>query len=319
MSSSRKTNPRPGFTLIELLVVIAIIGVLIALLLPAVQQAREAARRTQCKNNMKQIGLALQNYHDAYQCFPAYDFMYTNYPIYEKHLSWVTCILTQLDQPAMFNAYNFNKSYTEVENKVVVNTRLAVFECPSNPLGTQIVKGSPSFEAYEIAFNPDASAMSADYAGNNGAVNTSLIPAISSDKFQRMGFFKRTGYPIPVNPIRNITDGASNTIAVWESAGRSEVYLFGKPWPGQTVYGQQSTWAGGNAFYCYGYNEDGTKYGPYAINATNISAQPYAFHPGGATFLYADGSVHFLSQNVNTVSFYALLTISGGEKLEVLD
>ena len=313
IGSEPKCRSARGFTLIELLVVIAIIGVLVAILLPAVQQAREASRAGLCRNNLKQTGLALHNYHEVHGCFPAYNFMFTNYPTYEKHCGWVTNILPQLDQTALYHAYNFDKSYSEPENAEVVTRSLAVMQCPSTPGGVGMISGSPSFEAYEIAFNPNARAMSSDYAGNNGMTNPVVAPTVSADKFLRAGFFKRTGYPLPVNPLRDITDGASNTIAVWESAGRDRVFLFGQPWPGQTVFAQHNSWAGGNAFFCYGWNRDGTKYGTYAINATNLTAQPYSFHPGGATFLFADGGVRFLGENMNTASLYALMTISAGE------
>lgn len=307
---------RHGFTLIELLVVIAIIAVLVALLLPAVQQAREAARRTQCRNNLKQIGVALHNYHDAHRCFPAYNFMYTNWPVYEKHCGWVSNLLPYLDQAALYNTYNFNKSYYEPENRTTIMTKLTVMECPSTPGGVGLISGSPSFDAIGMSLNPQAAAMSSDYAGSNGFTNPVISPTISADKLLRAGFFRRTGYPLPVNPIQNITDGTSNTVAVWESAGRDRVFLFGQNWPGQTIYAEHNAWAGGNAFFCYGWNRDGTKYGPYAINATNLTAQPYSFHMGGATFLYADGSVRFLSENMNTATFYAALTIGAGEVID---
>lgn len=311
--SSIHFRRRLAFTLIELLVVISIIAILIALLLPAVQQAREASRRTTCRNNLRQIGLALHNYHDAHDCFPAYNFLYSDWPTYEKHCGWITNLLPFLGESALYNAYNFDKGYYEIENASVVKQKLVVVECPTNPIGTGLIQGSPSFDAIALGLNPGVTTMSADYAGNNGVVNTALIPDISSDKYKRSGFFLRTGYPLPVNRIRSILDGTSQSIAVWESAGRSKVYLFHQEWAGQTVYGEHNSWAGGNAFFCYGYNKDGTKYGPYAINATNLTAQPYSFHPGGAMFLFADGSVHFLSENMNTVSFYKLLTIRAGE------
>lgn len=315
MSKCRQ-RARLAFTLIELVVVIAIIGILIALLLPAVQFAREAARRAQCSNNLKQIGLALHHYHDAHRCFPAYNFLTTNWPVYEYHCGWVTNILPFLEQEQLFNAYNFTKSYYEPENRAVIMTKLPVMECPSTPGGVGLISGSPSFDQIGMSLNPSAAAMSADYAGSNGFVNPVLVPAISSDKQLRAGFFQRTGYPLPVNPIQNITDGTSNTVAVWESAGRDRVFLFRQPWPGKTAYAEHNAWAGGNAFFCYGWNRDGSRYGPYAINATNFTAQPYAFHPRGATFLIADGSARFLSETMNTSTFYALLTIGAGEAIE---
>lgn len=308
-----RARVRCAFTLVELLVAIAIIGTLIALLLPAVQQAREAARRSQCANNLKQIGLALHNYHDVHRCFPAYNFLVSNWPVYEKHCGWVTNLLPYLEQTALYGSYDFNKSYCEPVNGPAVRTKLAVMECPSTPGGVGLISGSPSFDAISLSLNPNAAAMSADYAGNNGFVNPVVSPTISSDKFRRAGFFQRTGYPLPVNPIRNITDGVSNTVAVWESAGRDRVFLFGQIWAGKTVYAEHNSWAGGNAFFCYGWNRDGSKYGPYAMNATNLTAQPYSFHAGGVNFLFADGSVKFLSENMNVATFYALLTIAAGE------
>jgi len=310
---SHPSSNRRAFTLIELLVVIAIIAILIAMLLPAVQQAREAARRSTCRNNLHQIGLALLNYHDVHECFPAYNFLYSNWPTYEKHCGWITNLLPYLDQAPLYNEYDFDKGYYEIENASVVRQKLPVVKCPSNPYGTGLIQGSPSFDAIALGLNPGVTTMSSDYAGSNGVVNTALIPGISSDKFKRSGFFLRTGYPLPVNRIRNIIDGASQTVAVWESAGRTKVLLFDKEWTGQTVYGEHNSWAGGNAFFCYGYNSNGSKYGPYAINATNLTAQPYSFHSGGAMFLFADGSVHFLSEFMNTTSFYKLLTIRAGE------
>lgn len=310
---ARRDRRVAGFTLIELLVVIAIIAVLISLLLPAVQQAREAARRTACKNNLHQIGLALQNYHETHQCFPAYTFMYTNWPIYEKISGWVTNILPNLEQWQLYNDYDFQLSYVAVGNAPVVTERLIVMQCPSTPGGTGLLDRNSFNSEVELVINPGAKAMTADYAGNNGFVNPSLLPVESADKFRRAGFFKRTGYPLPVNRIGEIGDGASSTVAVWESAARDRVYLFGKRWPGQPTFGEHNAWAGNNAFFCYGWNRDGTRYGPYAINATNYLAQPYSFHSGGAMILMADGSVHFLSENMNTITFYGLLTADNGD------
>jgi prepilin-type N-terminal cleavage/methylation domain-containing protein/prepilin-type processing-associated H-X9-DG protein len=304
---------RRGFTLIELLVVIAIIAILISLLLPAVQQAREAARRSTCRNNMKQIGIALHNYHSTHSCFPAYTFLYTDWPNYEKISGWVTNILPYLEQTSLYNKYDFDLSYCAVENAPVVTSRLAVFECPSTPGGVGLLGPSAFNTTVEQVINPNAQAMTADYAGSNGFRNTALLPVESADKNLRNGFFPRTGYPLPVNRMRDFTDGTSNTIAVWESAGRDRVFLFGETWASQTVHAEHNAWSGNNAFFCYGFNKDGTTNGPYAINATNYLAQPYSFHPGGVTCLLADGSVRFLSENMNTVSFYYLLSCAGGE------
>ncbi|MFQ5731896.1 MAG: DUF1559 domain-containing protein [Planctomycetaceae bacterium] len=121
---------RRGFTLIELLVVIAIIGVLIALLLPAVQQAREAARRSQCKNNLKQMGIALHNYHGAHNTFPPGVIAKTNNLQNAMH-SGLTLLLPQLEQRVVWDRYNFNVSWRAAANVAATNVPISVFRCPT--------------------------------------------------------------------------------------------------------------------------------------------------------------------------------------------
>ena len=139
MLGKNVTLRKRGFTLIELLVVIAIIAVLIALLLPAVQQAREAARRTQCKNNMKQFGLGLHNYHDVHNRFPlpaVFNFgpgVGSGVGGMETSNVWSLSILPFLDQAPVYNIYNFNLSAYEPSNAAAVQAKLAAYICPSTP------------------------------------------------------------------------------------------------------------------------------------------------------------------------------------------
>ncbi len=143
MRNDRSRTARPGFTLIELLVVIAIIAVLIALLLPAVQAAREAARRAQCVNNLKQIGLALHNYHDAISTFPSGYIDYQNNSIYTPDLDmgpgwgWAALALPFLEQQPLYNAINFNLGIRSASNSTAVLTPLTVFQCPTDGYNPQ--------------------------------------------------------------------------------------------------------------------------------------------------------------------------------------
>jgi prepilin-type N-terminal cleavage/methylation domain-containing protein/prepilin-type processing-associated H-X9-DG protein len=297
---------RAGFTLIELLVVIAIIGVLIALLLPAVQKVREAANRAKCQNNLKQLGLALHNYHDTNEAFPPGQI---DSP--KKHI-WAAYVLPYLEQGNIYREYNFNQyHWYEGPNIDLVGIPLKVMQCPS-------AEADRFEDATFERSNVNVRAACGDY-GAIGNVDSALVtagwlPGPLPDKPNAV--LVTVNATVHATRLTDITDGTSQTMMVGEIAGRPTHYITGHitvpPDPSSPVYG--SGWADwDNGFQIHGAQPDGrTEIGPCAVNCTNNKGI-YSFHPGGANVLFADGSVHFLRDGTSIQVVAALATRAGGE------
>jgi prepilin-type N-terminal cleavage/methylation domain-containing protein len=280
---------RRGFTLIELLVVIAIIAVLIALLLPAVQQAREAARRTQCRNNLKQLGLALHNYESSVQVFPFGVLGVNGTATISNPLhTWHSQILPYLDQQPMFAAYNFNLPFSDTANQPVVKKTVPGFVCPSHP-DSGPVAGAWGQNHY------------AGNAGTQSGTNDGLFFPISSVR------------------MRDITDGTSQTLAAGEIA-----YEMGG-WARGSTPGAGGGGGGGGG---QGYSRAVLRWwqAPPACsrpglnppvtscnNSVERSLQFSSMHVGGIHALMCDGRVVFLSENMDLNVQRAMGTRNGGE------
>ena len=313
---TKKSMVKRGFTLIELLVVIAIIAILIALLLPAVQQAREAARRTQCKNNLKQIGLAIHNYHDVFNTFPP-GFV-SKFPptgsansVERGMYSWGTSILPQLELGNIYTSLNvgntlLDQNLATAVGLQILQTPLPAFRCPSDT--------GPALNNFNNATSDNAALNANQYVAHvtsNGtdriAIATSnyVMAAGTSDSTTPMVYAAQYGPPLGVGFInsrinfRDITDGTSNTILVGERAWKFNNLTIGA---GNALgFSSETNAAGSNmrtaalAALAIGY--DGINY-----SATNRVHQRRSFssnHVGGAQFTLCDGSVRFISQNID--------------------
>ena len=318
-----------GFTLIELLVVIAIIAILIALLLPAVQQAREAARRTQCKNNMKQLVLALHNYHDTHLLFPpGYIFAPPNY----STRSAFTLMLPYIEQKnlyesiasevPMFNGPTGYDATLLARNVAAAATVLPAFLCPSS-IGNQT-------DAYQYpagAFgNPFACTWiggRTDYGGTTGVRGAFGNLAYNGNQgTDREGALRMAGAGGSTSSMRDITDGTSNTFVFGERTGGIKLYW--KTQPAALPAAQAALlgatngggWADALAFehWLQGSLYDGSGSGGPSAMSTNIRGNGFhSFHTGGCQFALGDGSVRFVSENVAQSVFASAITRKKGE------
>jgi prepilin-type processing-associated H-X9-DG protein len=282
-------------------VVIAIIAVLIGLLLPAVQKVREAANRVSCANNLKQLGLALHNYHDTHHTFPP-GRADAGITLPVNH-GWAPFILRFIEQDALAKLYRWDLKAADPLNQPAVSTPLKVFQCPS---------AEPDrFMTYH-PFDYGGKAACGDYAPT-WFIDPDFISVLVERRWIDRPVDPR-GVLVPNQTTRlsDIMDGTTNTLLLTEDAGRPRQWRMGRPGPDQTVDG--GPWAGFHTgIMLAGFDPTTeTRPGPCPLNCSN-EREVYGFHPGGASAVFADGSVHFLQAGMNLRTLAALVTRAGGE------
>lgn len=303
---------RAAFTLIELLVVIAIIAVLIALLLPAVQQAREAARRSQCKNNLKQYGLGLHNYHDTYNMFPPAGGNWD-----QPHIGWQPKILPFIDQAPLYNMINMTAANgwdSPVPNQPGVVVRMKnhpIAKCPTDP--SPIVATDNNGQWAQTSYN--ASLGSQRTPSASGACNIWLVQGVNYDNNGTAdhgntnqvsglsGMFSRLGSPIK---IALVSDGLSNTIMVGEILAACNDHTGGWWDYNQMGNAHASTSCPLNNMTTCPNSPKITHPACTNPNNWNFSFGFRSAHTGGAQFLLGDGTVRFLSENIDYATFQKL-------------
>jgi len=300
-----KTMKRRGFTLIELLVVIAIIAILIALLLPAVQQAREAARRTECKNKLKQWGLALHNYHDTHTTFPQGTMGDVAGPV-ENRMPWIVHLLPFADQAPLYNTFNMNLHYNTAPNLANRNQSFPLLHCPS--ARTRDRKPSTAAEGWTTHYY--------GIAGPKGPrLGSTTVNWPGDNRTATHGGFSSSGllYLNSTIAIRDITDGTSNTLAIGEISSKPVGSNSYRAW----IQGASS----GAGFASYACKNVNRGIGPAGwANSTTQRFNDVRFgsnHVGGAQFLLADGSVRFVSENIDFNTYQASASRDDGEVLSI--
>ncbi len=283
---------RDGFTLIELLVVIAIIAILIALLVPAVQKVREAASRTQCQNNLKQVGLALHNYHDTTKRFPT-----ANSPVFG---SAFTHILPFVEQDNVRRVYDISLPPTAPPNNTVTNLPIAIYLCP-----TMSAPPSPP-QAYSTHYASYAVCIGSNNGWTAPPDNGAIVRSNATGSTTLVDQGKR---------ITDLQDGASNTFLAGEMGFQLKDYMFSSgPYAG-SPRGGNTSWAFGYASYSFGSTKVMMN---TVLPPTSVTDRLQAFrsdHSGGGNFLLGDGSVRFIANGIDFPTYQALGTRSGGEVL----
>jgi prepilin-type N-terminal cleavage/methylation domain-containing protein/prepilin-type processing-associated H-X9-DG protein len=296
--------PRKAFTLIELLVVVAIISILVGLLLPALQKVREAANRTKCQNNLKQMGIACHLYHDTYKTFPPGYLAIANYPDTTPGWGWAAFLLPYLEQENLYRQIDFKQP---IEKSSAIQMPLTIFLCPSDPTTP------PEFVVTDGTLSPVCMAAPSSYAATVGQ-DASEVDAPTGD-----GVFYRNSR----TRFADITDGTTQTVllgdrawsqtnGIWAGAPNGAICRAGTAnvWPNATGPSQTLVLAHNN-WINITTDADG--------GLDDFSSN----HPGGVNLLFADGSVHFLksitSDGPERRAFWALGTRAGHDSIEGLD
>lgn len=302
-----KKFQRPGFTLIELLVVIAIIAVLIALLLPAVQQAREAARRSQCKNNLKQIGLALHNYHDVHKTFPAGGVTLGPCCGTPSYITWTISILPFIDQDPLYEKYNANVPNEDPANAFVRVQNVPVYNCPSDVNAGKVMRpesGPGSGLDYRMSSYRAVSGR-ADGTGWFDNAQGSALPISWKGLLHHIGTSQFT-----VEKFGTIIDGPTNTIVVAEYHTRTRPRR-GTFWAYTYTSYNQSSFTPERRTLIPDYDRCVAIGGAGGSNSCKRGFG--SLHVGGMQVLLADGSSRYLSENIDLNLYVKLATIGGQE------
>ena len=351
MRSHAETGPHHqryllGFTLIELLVVIAIIAVLIALLLPAVQSAREAARRSQCTNNLKQIGLALHNYENSVGAFPpaGKSTYYGSNPPNSQFIDGVGLLprlLANLEAVPTYNAINFSLDYNHLSgaNFTAYSTVISEFLCPTatrspdggrdaiDPNDPSAIRASLGYGVTDYAAT---CATTIDPLGRTGGPCSTPIAIYRNCMMRTDGLLKQS-----MTRLSQVTDGLSQTIAVIEDAGRDARFLseYSESYVSPVIETTRPVPSGQRRFWRWAepdsaivsstvINNKGTpshESGEYPASGPSLGSsngaddEIYGFHPGGVNALFGDGSVRFIKESLNIVIQRSLITPNGGE------
>jgi prepilin-type N-terminal cleavage/methylation domain-containing protein/prepilin-type processing-associated H-X9-DG protein len=309
MRSKRACFPlRAAFTLIELLVVIAIIAVLVALIMPAVQAARESANRAKCQNNLKQLGLAAQEYHDAFNAFPAGWYCYTptidangnvtagdincqyNYSPYQDYMwNGIVGLFVKMEQNNLYNEINFNLLTQDPSNATAIRRTIDGFVCPSNRRAVT-VQNSP---------NPYSIIGPSDYRGNMAAgtvvpASGTACPTLDLTNVNCLVYNNGLTYQNSAVNMADITDGTSTTVIFGESLSPTGVWAYATSSTVRT-------------------NIDRTINKPILYNGLNYYTYWMSRHPNMVNFSFCDGSVRPVTQLINKNVLNKIMTRSGGE------
>jgi len=327
----RRSPSRAGFTLVELLVVISIIGILMSLLLPAIQRARSAAERTQCANNLKQLGFAALNFAASQNSLPSS--VRPGGITTKPRIAGLTLLLPFIDQQGKYNAYDQTKNWSDPANVPVTSQKIATFLCPSTPNPDRL-DGDPQAATWQAIVSVTDYSPTIGVDPRLGSSGLALVDdqtiSVSSAGIPNSGLIRTN----ETCRLSDATDGLTYTLVYAESAGRPLVYRRG----GVAVSTDPTVArvnAGGWSRPASDFSVDGASYdgstvsGPAPFNATNGdnvvgetfpypyygsqgTAEAYSFHPLGANFVFGDGSVHFLAESIDIATFARFVARADG-------